>query len=51
MVVDLKSPTEMAELMYVLTWWAGGEPTFTPIMSPESYDEAIRAAKKIVAPP
>jgi hypothetical protein len=51
MVVDLKTPADMAELMYALTWWAGGEPTFTPIMPPETYGEAISAAKKIATPP
>jgi hypothetical protein len=51
MVVDLKTPADIAELMYALTWWAGGEPTFTPIMSPETYDVAIKAAKKIANPP
>lgn len=50
MVVDLKSSDEIAELMYALTWFTHGEPTFTPLMSPEVYDGAIAAAKKIVAP-
>jgi hypothetical protein len=51
LVVDLESPNDMAELMYALTWFTGGEPTFTPLMSPEGFDEAIMAAKKIVSPP
>jgi hypothetical protein len=51
MVVDLETPAQIAELMYVLTWFTGGEPTFTPIMRPEIYGEAIANAKKIVAPP
>jgi hypothetical protein len=51
MVVDLEGPVQIAELMYVLTWFSGGEPTFTPIMPPEVYGEAIENAKKIVSPP
>ena len=51
MVVNLETPAQIAELMYVLTWFTGGEPTFTPIMRPEIYGEAIANAKKIVAPP
>jgi hypothetical protein len=51
MVVDLDTPAKIAELMYILTWFTGAEPTFTPIMNPEIYGEAIANAKKIVAPP
>jgi hypothetical protein len=51
MVVDLDTPADMAELMYILTWFAGQEPKFTPIMSPEVYAEALANAKKIVSPP
>jgi hypothetical protein len=51
MVVDLDTPAKMAELMYVITWWAGNEPKFTPIMSPEAYGEAIENAKRITSPP
>src|SRR5687768_3384580 len=51
MVVDLDTPAKMAELMYVITWWAGSEPKFTPIMSPEVYGEAIENAKRITSPP
>jgi len=51
MVVDLKSTNDMAELMFALTWFTGGEPKFTPLMNPEGFDEAIAAAKKIVSPP
>src|SRR6516225_3543688 len=32
MVVDLDTPAQIAELMYILTWFASTEPTFTPIM-------------------
>ena len=46
MVVDLADETTTAELMYVLTWFAGAEPTFTPIMSPEAYGQAIENARK-----
>jgi hypothetical protein len=44
---------QIAELMCVLrlTWFTGGEPTFTPIMRPEIYGEAIANAKKIIPPP
>jgi hypothetical protein len=51
MVVELETPAKMAELMYLLTWWAGKEPTFTPVMSPEVYGEAMANAKTIAAPP
>lgn len=51
MVVDLKGPADMAELMYILTWFTGGEPTFTPIMPAEVFGEAIAAAKRIATPP
>src|SRR5437870_5718761 len=51
LVVDLETPAQMAELMYILTWFAGTEPTFTPVMRPEAYAEAIQNAKHIVPPP
>jgi hypothetical protein len=51
MVVNLETPAQMAELMYILTWFAGTEPTFTPVMRPETYAEAIANAKQIIAPP
>jgi|SRR5271166_497838 len=51
MMVNLDTPLQMAELMYALTWFTGGEPTFTPVMPPEVYAEAIQAAKRIVSPP
>jgi hypothetical protein len=51
MVVNLDTPVQIAELMYILTWFAGAEPTFTPIIRPEIFGEAIANAKKIVAPP
>jgi hypothetical protein len=51
MVVNLDTPVQIAELMYILTWFTGAEPTFTPIMRPEIYSEAIANAKKIIAPP
>lgn len=51
MVVDLKTPAEMAELMYALTWFTGGQPTFTPVMPLETFGEAMTAAKHIVTPP
>ena len=51
MVVELDTPAKIAELMYVLTWFAGTEPTLTPVMRPEVYAEAIQNAKGIVSPP
>jgi hypothetical protein len=51
MVVNLDTPAQIAELMYILTWLTGGEPTFTPIMRPEIFGEAIANAKRIVSPP
>src|SRR6266700_274308 len=51
MVVNLDTPAQIAELMYVLTWFTGAEPTFTPIMQPEIFGEAIANAKRIITPP
>jgi hypothetical protein len=51
MVVNLETPVQMAELMFVLTWFTGTEPTFTPVMKPEVYGEAIANAKRILSPP
>jgi hypothetical protein len=51
MVVNLDTPAQMAELMYILTWFVGTEPTFTPVMKPEVYGEAIANAKRILPPP
>ena len=51
LVVELETPAKMAELMYLLTWWAGQEPKFTPVMAPEVYGEALERAKQIFAPP
>jgi hypothetical protein len=50
MIVDLDTPAKMAELMYVLAWFVDTEPTFTPLMPPEVYGEAIANAKKIIKP-
>ena len=51
MVVDLDTPAKkMAELMYILAWFVDTEPTFTPLMPPEVYGEAIANAKKIIQP-
>jgi hypothetical protein len=36
--------------MYVLAWFVDTEPTFTPLMPPEVYGEAIANAKKIIKP-
>jgi len=51
MVVNLDTPAQIAELMYALTWFTGAEPSFTPIMRPEIFGEAIVNAKRIVTPP
>ena len=51
MVVNLDTPAQMAELMYILTWFTGTEPTLTPLTRPEVYAEAIENAKRIVSPP
>jgi hypothetical protein len=50
MIVELETPAMIAELMYVLSWWLKSEPTFTPLMAPEIFAEAIANAKKIIAP-
>lgn len=51
MVVDLDTPAKVAELMYILTWFTGTEPMFTPVMRPETFAEAIANAKQIIVPP
>jgi hypothetical protein len=51
LVVNLDTPAEIAELMFILTWFAGSEPTFTPVMRPEGFAEAIANAKRIMSPP
>jgi hypothetical protein len=48
-VVDLKSPADISELMYALTWGTGGEPKFTPILT-GNFDEIIGRAKLLVSP-
>jgi hypothetical protein len=50
MIVNLETELQMTELMYALTWFTHGEPTFTPLMKAEVYGEAIENAKRIVAP-
>ena len=50
MVVNLETPVQIAELMYILSWFADCEPTFTPLMRPELFNEAIANAKKIITP-
>ena len=46
LVVELETPAQMAELMYLSAWALGTDPVFTPLISPEVYGEAIAAAKK-----
>ncbi|MEW5976830.1 MAG: DUF3303 family protein [Acidobacteriota bacterium] len=50
MLVELETPAKIAELMYVLTWFAGTNPRFTPLMPAEVFGEAMENAKKIVLP-
>lgn len=50
LIVNLDTPAEIAELMYVLTWFTQTEPSFTPIMPPEAFGEAVANAKRIIAP-
>jgi len=50
MIVELNTPVEIAELMYVLCWWLKTEPTFTPLTAPETFGEAIANAKKVIQP-
>jgi hypothetical protein len=46
LIVELEGEAKIAELMYVLTWWSGTEPKFTPIMPMEVYAVGIENAKK-----
>jgi hypothetical protein len=50
MVVNLDTPADIAELMFILTWFTGTEPAFTPVMGPEAFGEVIAKAKRIIAP-
>jgi hypothetical protein len=50
LIVNLDTPDDIAELMYVLTWFTKTEPSFTPIMKPETFGAAIANAKRIVSP-
>ncbi|MBV9598568.1 MAG: hypothetical protein JOZ87_17110 [Chloroflexi bacterium] len=45
-VVDLPTERDIAELMYVLTWFTDTEPTFSPVMDPRLYMDAIVQAQK-----
>jgi hypothetical protein len=49
LVVDLATEADTAELMYILTWAAGTDPSFTPIMAPEVYAQGIANAMKAPA--
>ena len=51
MVVNLDTAAEIAELMFILTWFTGTEPAFTPVMRPEAFGEVIANAKRILSPP
>ena len=46
LIVELEDAAKISELMYVLTWWSGTEPKFTPIMPMEVYAQGIENAKK-----
>ena len=37
--------------MFVLSWFTGTDPTFTPLVKPEVYEEALKNAKRITSPP
>jgi hypothetical protein len=50
MIVELATPADIAELMYALSWFVKTEPTFTPLVPPELFGEAIAAAKRITSP-
>ena len=45
-IVDLPKETDVAELMLILAREAGTEPTFTPIMPAEAFDEPVANAAK-----
>jgi hypothetical protein len=45
-VVELPTERDVAELMYALTWFTEAEPTFTPVMDPRLYVDAIEQARK-----
>jgi hypothetical protein len=49
LIVDLATEADIAELMFILTWAGGNEPTFTPLMRPEAFGHAIENAMKAPA--
>lgn len=49
LIVDLATESDVAELMFVLTWAGGTEPSFTPLVRPEAFGAAIENAKKAPA--
>jgi hypothetical protein len=49
LIVDLASESDVAELMFVLTWAGGTEPTFTPLIRPDAFGAAIENAMKAPA--
>ena len=49
LIVDLATEAQIGELMYVLTWFTGTEPTFTPLTAPKTFAQCIENATK--APP
>ncbi len=46
MIVDLETPAQLAELIYLSAWALGRDPLFTPLISPAVYAEAIEQARK-----
>jgi hypothetical protein len=50
LIVNLDTPAEIGELMFVLTWFTKTEPSFTPIAKLELAGEAMANAKKITSP-
>jgi hypothetical protein len=46
LIVELPSEADVAELMYIFSWAVGAEPTFTPVMAPDVYAQAIANAQR-----
>ena len=49
LIVDLPTESDVTELMFILTWGGGTEPTFTPLTRPETFAAAIERAMKAPA--
>jgi hypothetical protein len=46
LIVDLPCEADAAELMYILTLEAGANPSFTPLINPHQFGEALEQARK-----